>query len=244
MKTFITAFWFYTKSPARQAGPELTSARSKIRDCFVAIGVYYMSALVFSVLLAALAKLITHVYSINLLAVRDENIGTAVKGAYTLLIVALLGPILEEAIFRLWLSFKRMHIFLSLMAISFVVLTKLDHSMLYSTKTDKAFLVRMASVLPISCCLYLLFNLPFFRKKIDSYFKFLYWGSCVAFGLMHMSNFTPLKSTLLWAYPLLVLPQLTLGFILGYLRIKNGFFWALLVHCLVNLPGAFFYYFK
>ncbi|RYE30846.1 MAG: CPBP family intramembrane metalloprotease [Sphingobacteriaceae bacterium] len=48
----------------------------------------------------------------------------------------------------------------------------------------------------------------------------------------------------MWAYPFFVLPQLLFGFILGFIRIKSGFYWALLTHCVVNLPGAVQLFFK
>jgi membrane protease YdiL (CAAX protease family) len=244
MKSFITAFWNYTKNPSKEAGPAFYPIKSKIGDCCIAILVYFIAATVLSVLAGVLAKLILHFYSINLLAVRDTNIGTAVKGTSALLIIALVAPTLEETMFRLWLSFKKLHVFLALTTISLFVLTKFNHGSLYAPKVDTVFLVRLACALSLGTVFYLLFNLSFFKKEANIHFKLFYWGSCLVFGLLHLLNFAPLKSSLLWAYPFFVLPQLALGFILGYLRVKNGFFWALLVHCLVNLPGAFFYYFK
>ena len=58
-----------------------------------------------------------------------------------------------------------------------------------------------------------------------SYFKWLYYLSAILFGLVHASNYELTESQNL-LIPLIILPQLFLGFMLGYIRVRYGFFMA------------------
>ncbi len=67
-------------------------------------------------------------------------------------------------------------------------------------------------------------------------YRFIFYGVAIAFGLIHATNFLSSGSSsqmLLWA-PLLVLPQVLLGVLLGFIRLRLGFWWAILTHALHN----------
>jgi membrane protease YdiL (CAAX protease family) len=69
--------------------------------------------------------------------------------------------------------------------------------------------------------------LAFFKKS--SFLPWAYYISCIAFGAVHFGNYESASSLLLWA-PLLVAPQTLMGFFLGFLRIKLGLNYAILMH--------------
>ncbi len=69
--------------------------------------------------------------------------------------------------------------------------------------------------------------LIFFKK--NSYFPWVYYFSCLLFGLVHLGNFDN-ANDLLWLTPMLVAPQIVMGFFLGYLRVKLGLHYAVLMH--------------
>ncbi|ABW25758.1 hypothetical protein AM1_0712 [Acaryochloris marina MBIC11017] len=58
----------------------------------------------------------------------------------------------------------------------------------------------------------------------------MFYGLALAFGLIHVSNFTSLGVQALLLAPLLVLPQIVIGVFLGFIRLQYGFWWAVLTH--------------
>jgi hypothetical protein len=66
------------------------------------------------------------------------------------------------------------------------------------------------------------------------HFIWVFYGFTLLFGLFHISNYPPLTKTLIFVSPILILPQITSGIIIGYLRTKFGFLWGCLFHGLWN----------
>lgn len=60
-----------------------------------------------------------------------------------------------------------------------------------------------------------------------------FWLYTLAFGLMHIGNYQPEAGQWLWL-PLLVVPQIITGVMLGYLRNRNGLYSAMLAHFALN----------
>lgn len=80
----------------------------------------------------------------------------------------------------------------------------------------------------------LLFRGPlvFFRDK-PRIFPYAYYLSVLAFGFMHLMNFE--ARPLVWILaPLWVGPQLVLGVFLGYIRVRMGLQWSILLHASHN----------
>ncbi|NER11186.1 hypothetical protein SAMN06265375_104176 [Muriicola jejuensis] len=73
--------------------------------------------------------------------------------------------------------------------------------------------------------------LVFFRKS--PYFPFAFYMSCILFGLVHLGNFENSDHLLPWT-PLLVAPQTLMGFFLGFLRVRLGLEYAILMHMAHN----------
>jgi hypothetical protein len=64
----------------------------------------------------------------------------------------------------------------------------------------------------------------------QQHFRWFYYLSALLFAAMHLMNFAAASPTLL---PL-VLPQLVLGLILGYLRVERGLATSIALHMLHN----------
>ncbi|MBT8284678.1 MAG: CPBP family intramembrane metalloprotease [Flavobacteriaceae bacterium] len=75
----------------------------------------------------------------------------------------------------------------------------------------------------------IIFRGPLVFFKRSSFFPMAFYLSCLIFGLVHLGNFEEGTSLLLWA-PLLIAPQTLMGFFLGYLRVKLGLRYAILMH--------------
>jgi len=72
----------------------------------------------------------------------------------------------------------------------------------------------------------------FFRGK--TYFKIVFWLLTLLFGFYHITNFE-MTTTVLLLSPLLVLPQIIVGAILGFVRVRFNLLWAIGLHAVYNL---------
>lgn len=80
----------------------------------------------------------------------------------------------------------------------------------------------------------LIFRGPLVLFKTPKSFKLAFYASILLFGLIHISNFEDLHGHY-WAVPFLVLPQLFSGLFLGFIRIRQGLIWSILLHTMHNL---------
>lgn len=69
--------------------------------------------------------------------------------------------------------------------------------------------------------------------KYKKGFKYIFYGFAVLFGYIHIFNFE-IETTVILLSPILVLPQIILGLILGYLRVKLGLIYSIILHALYN----------
>ncbi|MGB1042775.1 MAG: lysostaphin resistance A-like protein [Tenacibaculum sp.] len=86
-----------------------------------------------------------------------------------------------------------------------------------------------------------LFEELFFRAPITLFrraktFKIAFYVFAILFGLVHLTNFNITTNVLLLA-PILVAPQTILGGYLGFIRVRFGLQWSMLLHACYN---AFF----
>lgn len=154
--------------------------------------------------------------------------------------VCLWGPILEELTFRLWHSFKRIHVGISVFVISYIVLTKAvlphDHDVtLWCFQSDyfEHVVVKVLLSGLLAAGAYFLDNnrLSGLDDKTKHVIIFV---SLLVFALLHVTN----VSCAWYLYPIVVLmclPQLILGTTVIYYRIQLGFWAGVAFHCLVNL---------
>lgn len=80
----------------------------------------------------------------------------------------------------------------------------------------------------------LIFRAPLTAFKKPNAFKLGFYIFTIGFALIHITNFE-LTTSILLLSPILVLPQLFVGIGLGYLRIRFGLQWSILLHCVYNL---------
>ena len=80
----------------------------------------------------------------------------------------------------------------------------------------------------------LLFRGPMYLFRNSRYFNLVFYLLTLAFGFYHITNFE-ITSTILYLSPLLVAPQIIIGLMLGYIRVRIGLGWAILLHACYNL---------
>ena len=155
-----------------------------------------------------------------------------IKGYYGIFMVVILGPLVEELIFRLILVPKRRNIAIFTFVFSFLVLNKTY----YIIKIDWLLLV---SLVVSGLLSFLVFNLlkrnPEIEIAIGKRQKIITMVSVVLFGLLHIANIENLHWELALLYPVYALPQMILGYIFSVQRLKLGFIWGLLFHSMNNL---------
>ena len=155
-----------------------------------------------------------------------------IKGYYGFFLVVILGPLVEELIFRLILVPKRRNIAIFTFVFSFLVLNKTY----YINKIDWLLLV---SLVVSGLLSFLVFNLLKRNPKIETAIgkrqKIITMVSVVLFGLLHIANIETLHWELALLYPVYALPQMILGYISSVQRLKLGFVWGLLFHSMINL---------
>ena len=78
-----------------------------------------------------------------------------------------------------------------------------------------------------------IFRGPITLFKNPKYFKFAFYFFALLFGFVHISNFEITTNVLLLS-PVLVLPQILLGGYFGYIRVRFGIQWSMLLHGTYN----------
>jgi hypothetical protein len=151
--------------------------------------------------------------------------------------ICILAPIIEESIFRLPLSFKRSHIAVAF-GFALVLLARLIPGLSQQNLAINI-LVRVALFAAGYFALYK--SLPGIKAHNKTLQTRLMIISIVVFGLMHIFNYAPLQWNIIFIYPLFVIPQLCMGWLLTYIRFKNGFFWGMGLHALINSVSMLIY---
>jgi len=135
-----------------------------------------------------------------------------------------LAPIYEEILCRVLLVFNRKNlaVFVACCAIFFVY---------FFVKSNPRFII-FSGLIAFSSVVYLYFDRCY--AFISNHYRLFFYFTAILFGLLHIFNFTGVTYYNLVFTPLLVLPQLFMGLILGYLRVRYGFRYGVLFHAVVN----------
>jgi membrane protease YdiL (CAAX protease family) len=147
------------------------------------------------------------------------------------LLMVCLGPVIEELFFRLILKpiYRNCVIFSVLtVLLSFIFMYK-----------KVIFLSIPFSLLTVVNLTFLL-NKKLLRKTqiffLRNFYVFFYLSSLL-FGLLHATNFKPFNFKLILIMPVLVSPLIVAGIILGFIRMKFGIAYSILLHMFINLIG-------
>jgi len=80
----------------------------------------------------------------------------------------------------------------------------------------------------------LLFRGPLVFFKNSKFFGVAFYIVTLIFGIIHISNFE--LTTQVWLLsPILIAPQVSVGFLLGFIRVKFGLLWSIIMHACYNL---------
>jgi hypothetical protein len=147
------------------------------------------------------------------------------------ILIAFISPLLEEVIFRLSLVFNPVNISLSISTLTSLIVHKISNGII----SIIAFIL-----------IYLLINqLAFiYKSNFQSFwsknFKYIFYSLSILFGLVHISNYNFFETYQYFIIPILIFPQLAIGFILSFTRIhyKKGFLICFIIHVLMNMVSV------
>lgn len=151
--------------------------------------------------------------------------------AVAFLLVAVVGPVIEEVMFRYPLRYTKVRFMLlfgilSLCCIPFIM------EPFKNSPLPGLGLVLIFPALAICFLLYESWQVAV-QQWWHRSFAFIFYSTSVVFSLIHIFNFENPEIPLAWLW-LLVLPQLSGGLMWGYIRMKYGLKWAMAGHGLSN----------
>lgn len=169
-------------------------------------------------------------------AAPGDGLSSVLGGSVLSVMVALLllGPLIEEFIFRGWLSGTWRSMLATVLTL-FVVYggSSLLTPWIGTNSTLKSLLLLAVAVAAIWATSPLDdgARLPFFGKL----FPFIFWGQGIAFGALHFQNLTTPSPALA---TLSIMPLILCGWLWGYARLRLGVGWAILLHAAYNVPAG------
>lgn len=145
--------------------------------------------------------------------------------------VVLIGPIIEEFIFRLPLRVKKVN-FIPLILVVFLLMPA---SFIYRYKNGFSWWLIVPVLLTGFVSILVLYQKTYTKisKFLKAKYRYYFYFIAAVFALLHISNYRFSIYIALFA-PLLILPQLASGLILGFLRVKSGFTWGYFFHAIHN----------
>ncbi|RNA61517.1 CPBP family intramembrane metalloprotease [Chryseobacterium nematophagum] len=148
--------------------------------------------------------------------------------------VIIIVPIIEEILFRLILKPNTFYISIFFLFFSFYILngnfTKVEF-------TDFTFYIKLGIAILIAIIIY--WKDKYVVSFINNHNKFFVIFSIILFGLAHISNIEPFHLHLILFYPVFIIPQIIIGYFITNIRMKLGFIWGILLHCLINLINIY-----
>lgn len=151
----------------------------------------------------------------------------------TLFKLVIIAPLAEEAMFRLGLSFKKATAALWIGLLPVIIAAYLHHC--------KVWYILLGLAIVGALLFWLVYRFTTeeqwkeWRKK---YIVPAMWISAIGFGLLHFRAFSVLNMQVLpFAIATILIPMAG-GCAITYARVNLGFWWGVLLHCIINIPSV------
>lgn len=163
-----------------------------------------------------------------------ETAKTLGSTLYVLCTVTLVAPLLEECIFRLGLSFRRIHIAIGLAAIPLYVMWQHNAVLTFLSAT-----IYIAIIGAVFCSVFFLTSNEFWLRVKRRYYNLAIWLTAFGFGLIHLIAFSHYSFALLPYMLCVIAMPFFAGCAITYYRVNLGFWWGVGLHVFNNLPAIF-----
>jgi hypothetical protein len=222
------------------AGDRADSLQTKFLTLFKILGIFLLAMMfLYAPLLTLIDHLLVssfHFKSLHAQFATDRKEFIKKLGEVNAALYACLGaPLLEETVFRLPLSFKKTHIITGLSLAAFLFIGLIPGVKTFDRHIGIGFAYLFKILIAILVLLiaksFIPTNIQWSKNKKMK----LIIVSIFLFGLLHISNYSPIQWPIIGIYLFYIIPQLLSGWGMTYLRCKYGFIWGLGLHCLINI---------
>lgn len=251
-KSLLSLFFSYLKKPNYNIEQSTKSIRGKVWDIICLWALISSAVVIFSLLTERLLLFFNFDYTDN--AIFDIFEQTNIVSFA--LIAMIWAPISEEYVFRLALRYSpyRLGISLSFMFWIFVdlfiyIFPKLERFLYTSLSKWQLILLWIVFIVSSSLLLGNFFSKKFKKEKVNAWYKkqfpYIFYIVALLFAVFHIFNFNDLSKAL-YLLPLLIAPQFFAALMIGFVRMRYGFTWAIFSHFIYNslliLPVIIFSY--
>lgn len=156
--------------------------------------------------------------------------GATWKTLFKLMIIA---PFAEEAMFRLGLSFKRTAVALWIGLMPLIIAEYLHHC--------KVWYILLGLAIAVALLFWLVYHFTTDEQWKEWRRRFIVpamWISAIGFGLLHFRAFSVLNMQVLPFAIATILVPMAGGCAITYARVNLGFWWGVLLHCIINIPSV------
>ena len=226
----------FLQAPSIGIRQDDSSFLNTLRSILLGLFFYYAINIILSPILGLYNDFLKNNIHIDFLQIHKQTLTNAASSRIKLFfLIVFIGPLIEEILFRGWLTSKISFIYLFFIVLFYVCISMLINSPVYTQDINNLLWVKFI----IAIILGVIASKFIFTRNIHAFlndrFPFLFYISSGIFALTHIINF---HLTNLWylvpVFPF-VLPQLAFGLIIGYQRVKYGFFAGLFLHIVNNL---------
>jgi len=156
-------------------------------------------------------------------------------------LAAIMAPLVEEVLFRSWLGRGWGVLVIAPLLLSLAALLGISgaEELAPGVKITAVVIVTVAVIIYLFRYVALRKTQGVIETAAQKVFPYAFWGSCIAFGLMHLANYQGGDMGLLM--PLIVLPQFLIGIVLGFVRMRYGLMCAMVFHGSYNLSVLTFF---
>ncbi|MEI6728425.1 MAG: hypothetical protein WCK98_02165 [bacterium] len=157
-----------------------------------------------------------------------------------LLLVTVIGPLLEELAFRLYLTTQRTYFFFGLNFFVYYIwefiggIFNLKDSFLFNS--PGIFFIIVA-IFGFTTTCSLIVSTKWLESIVTRFFNQFVYSAGIIFGLIHITNYENYQKYF-YLIPILVLPQIFVSFIFAFVRTKFSFWWSFISHTLYNFALA------
>ena len=228
-KYVLSDFILFVKRPNK-----IRSKLSSVKKSSLLIALF-LFAFLLSIVSGGISKLTVNYFEINRIPSYISNTNVYITFFISAVIV---GPLIEEIAYRLPLRVSKQYSALGFSALIFIWVSKLYYrTMVFSSE---GLISKITLALLGGLIVFFILRNTKTLHRLELFWKnnlrTVVYFSVVLFGYMHLFNFEITKWTILFS-PLLVLPQIIMGFVFTYARLKFGFIYAIVTHALLNLIG-------
>ena len=146
----------------------------------------------------------------------------------TIIIGVILAPIYEEVIFRSLLVFNKKSLIIFYVVATILIILGIINSKFIII----SFLISYLAIITLSISI---FDIQKIQSYINNHIAVFYYLSAFIFGLIHLNNFSGNLNYLILFSIIVTGPQIFLGLINGYVRLKYGLIYSIAIHMTVNL---------